>query len=219
MRERLIQAGKFAAQTVAVGGGLVALLSFFFGDLGEILDRLEPYRIPIIAITVVVLSLVFYSWLAWLYVREIWRGIRAWFRKRRDRRRLKDLTKTIASAKQFLYSRIGRTESSETIGGLFDAIAVSQVDLRKELTDLAIPHPEPVEKPSRSDVFHWAMYLDVLLPLAIKGDIDEARIILGRIVEQEGLRGVGVSSRTAGRAEGRVVGLGYLGILTTRREF
>lgn len=185
VRERLIQAGKLAAQTVAVGGGLVALISFFFGDLGEILDRLEPYRIPIIAITVVVLSLMFYSWLAWLYVREIWRGIRAWIRKRRDRRKLRSLVKRIAAVRVFTYWRISYRESPETISGLLDTAVLSQDDLRKELTELEIQHPAIPTNPSASEVFDWAMYLDMLMPLAVVGDIDEARMVLARLEEQD----------------------------------
>lgn len=173
---------KIAYWVIFVSGWAFAFITFVFGDLDDVLRFVGAHRDSIIAIVALIFLACFYFWLTWMTGRVVWGGIRGWLQKRRDSRQLRALAKNIAFAKQFTYSRIARTESSEMMGWLFDAAAViRQNDLRKDLAELAIPHPEPVEKPSESEEFHWAVYLDILLPLAVVGDIKEARLVLERV--------------------------------------
>ena len=189
VKERLTRIWKFTYPIVAFVGGVAALVSFFFGDLGEVLRRLEPYQTPIIAGVAIVFFICYYIWVCWLIVPVIVREIRGWVQKRKDIRQLRALAKNIAGTKHYLYWFIASSESSRTERVLSDAVAMSRDDLGKRLTKLAIPHPAVYTKSSEYGTFRWAMYLDMLLPLAVKGDIDEARMVLDRIEEQEDSEG------------------------------
>ena len=189
VRQRLRKVWTVAYPVLAVSGWVLMLTSFLLRDLEEVRVRIEPYQDSIIGAIAFLLLLAVYGWLTWVIGREVRKGILGYLQKRRESRKLKDLTKAIALAKQFTYSRIARNESSETVAILFDAIVVNQADLRKKLTELAVPHPAIPTKTSAFEVFQWAMYLDVLLPLAIRGDIEEARTVLGGVVGQEGSDG------------------------------
>ena len=181
MRERLVRIGKLAVQVVAVGGGLVALISFFFGDLGEILGRLEPYQTPIIGGMSAIVLLAVNAWIYWIVGREIWCGIRGWIRKRRDSRQLRNLIRSIVSLKQVVYWRSVRLGSDE---GYLDVVIRRQDEVSIRLAEIGIPVPVRPENPNYAwELERWAMYLDILLPLAIKGDIDEARMVLHRLEE------------------------------------
>ena len=188
MEERRSRISNALLWFFAVSSWIITIITLLLVDGDEILARIEPYRNSIIAIIALIFLACFYSWLTWMTGRVVWGGIRGWRQKRRDSRQLRALAKDIAFAKQFAYSRIAPTGSSEMMGWLFDAaVVIRQNDLRKELTELAIPHPEPVEKPSESEEIHWAIYLDILLPLAVVGDIKEARMVLGRL--EQGSKG------------------------------
>ncbi len=188
MREQLIRIGKVISSVVAVVGGAVALVTFFFGDLNEVLGRLAPYRTSIIGVTGLVALLAVYVWVfwmcgkaLWMLGRATWRGIHGWLQKRRDRRQLRDFVKSIAALKQFVHRHYARHESH---GKYLDIVMRRQDELTSKLAEIGIPYPVRPETPNYVwELERWAMYLDMLLPLAVVGDIDEARMILSRVEE------------------------------------
>ena len=181
MRERWTRKD-FILVGLAASSPLATLIGFFFEGPDQFFTSIRTNLDSIAVIFFILAWIITAGSLSWLTARYV----DHWRQRRRDSRKLKDLTKQIALAKESTYSRIAKTGSSETLGVLLDAAAISQSDLRKELTELEIAHPAIPTNPSTSEIVHWAVYLDVLLPLAVVGDIDEARMVLARIEEQEG---------------------------------
>ena len=182
VRTRLTRLWRLIYPVVAFAGGAVALISFLFGDLAEILDRLEPYQTPIIGTSAIIFFVCFYSWLTWLWGRIVAGEIRGRIRKRRDRRRFRTLVGSIAALKQRLHWRPARIGPGEYL----DVVIERQDVLSSRLAEITIPTPVRPEIPDYAWEFEkWDMYLDVLLPLAVVGDIDEARMVLGRIEQSQ----------------------------------
>ena len=187
MKEWLTRIWRFTYPVVAFIGGVAALISFFFGDLGEILDRLEPYRIPIIGLAVVLVSVVCIFWVAWLFVREVWLVIRIQIQRQRDIRQFRALAVSISHARQLVEERLVYARSSpDEFAVYLERLAAGCAPLRDELIDLSVLPPGfDTDGMNRRGLYFWATYLDMLTPLAVKGDIDEARMILARLEEQD----------------------------------
>ena len=179
MNKWLRASGLIALYLIQVIGAIGGLFAIFGRD--NVISYLEQY-LPIFLIIIVII--VAYGWVAylvWRFARDIWIWHRNWMQRQRDIQQLKALAKDIAFAKQLAYWRIAQNVSSEKFDWMSLAIGVGQVRLSEQLTELAIPYPEPPEKPSRMEILEWGTYLDMLLPLAVVGDIDEARMVLDRV--------------------------------------
>ncbi len=188
MKEWFVRIGKVTYQAVLGVSALVALITFFFGDINEIKNFLEPYWDSIIGMVILILILVslsaLYGWLLGMLVRDMWRRIRRAIQKRRDRRQLRTIARNIAALKQFIYWRSTRFESSG--GEYLDIVIRRQNEVRSMLAETSIPAPvQPADPNYAWELEKWAMYLDMLLSLSTVGDIDEARIVLSRIEEHD----------------------------------
>ena len=191
MKERLTRVWRTTYPLVAFGGGAVALISFFFGDLGEIIDRLRPYETPIIGGGLLLFILVYYGWVLYLVyrgARGIGKGILAWRQRREDSRKLRLLAPRITRLKQYHNGRFINYELPENAMSFYENLIKSQTSLRPELEKLNVPAPIPAPTPrTQKDAAYfiqiekWEDYLDMLSPLAVRGDLREARMILHRL--------------------------------------
>ena len=142
VRERLTQVWRITYPVVAFVGGVAALISFFFGDLSEILRRLEPYQTPIIGGAAFIFLIGYYFWLSWLIGRPIVRGIRGWLQKRRDSRQLRTLAVSISQVRQLVEERHihARSDMAEVTVYL-ERVGAECAPLRDELIDLNVLPP------------------------------------------------------------------------------
>ena len=179
MKKWLRVAGLIALYLIQVIGAVGGIFAIFGRE--NVIGYLEQY-LPLFLIAVVIIGL--YVWVAyamWWTGREIWRGIRGWRQKREDSRRLRSLAYKVGFHRRHTYSLPVNHESAEASDALA-LIRFQQAALGKELSELSIPAPVLPEDPVPwLETSKWAIYLEVLLPLAVVGDIDEARMILRRL--------------------------------------
>lgn len=97
------------------------------------------------------------------------------FRRQSQKRKLRNLSKSIAELKQ-LANAIKFIRSESEVSTYVEKVAA----LMEDLNQLDIPFPTNTDgQPLKV----WITYLDMLLPLALSGDIYEARLTLDRIEE------------------------------------
>ena len=100
-------------------------------------------------------------------------------RKQSQRNKLRNLSKSIAELKQFINAiKFMRTESD--VSAYAEKYGKKVADLKEGLSQLDIPFPTNTDDQVPET---WITYLDMLLPLALSGNIYEARLILARIEE------------------------------------
>ena len=172
----------YLLQAIGAVGGIIAI----FGR-ETVIEYLEQY-LQIFLIFLVIIGL--YGWfiyMVWWTGREIWRGIRGWIRKRRDSHQLRMLAPRMARLKQYLQGRYTHYRSAnDATKTYFKNLIEAHRLLNEELVALRICTPSLPETPLHVLRFEkWADYSEMLLPLAVVGDIKEARMILGRLEEQE----------------------------------
>lgn len=170
--------------------GIVVGIFVIFGR-ENVISHLQQY-LPIFLIVAVIFA--FYAYVAygtWFFGREIWRGIRGWLQKRRDSRQLRLLAPRLAVLKQNLHWRSSHSHPTDDLtitdgwtNTYFDTLIDPHRSLKEELRKLNISSPYLPERPlNNSRIEEWAGYLDMLLPLATVGNVNEARGILSRMEE------------------------------------
>ena len=98
-------------------------------------------------------------------------------KRQSQKRKLRNLSKAIAELKQLANaSKFIKSESE--VSKYADEFAENVVALIKELDQLSIPSPTNTDDQILNV---WITYLDMLLPLALTGDIYEARLIIDRM--------------------------------------
>ena len=147
---------------------VVSLIAIILAYQNEILLFIQQYSEVVITLSVAFLYAVFLS--AGFYIGQ----------KRRFRRnKLRDLAPKISELNWFVVDqRIYRLSSSPE----FDEASALQEfrrdwnPLTEALAELSIPYPQ-----GEITLKQWRTYLEMLFPLALIGDIDQARHILRRI--------------------------------------
>ena len=96
-------------------------------------------------------------------------------KRQSQKRKLRNLSKAIAELKQLAIA-IKFNESESEVSTYVEKVAA----LMEDLNQLDIPFPTNTDG---QILKVWITYLDMLLPLALSGDIYEARLTLARIEE------------------------------------
>ena len=143
MKQWLDRIWGVVSSIIVAGDALAGIVTFLFGDLSDILGRLEPYRTSMTAIVILALMLGFYVLLFWKVSREVWRVFRGWVQRWRDKRRLKALDVEIAKLKQMTYEcRIQYHSSAFEFPICLKDVMDNQDTLRDQLAALHIPTPK-----------------------------------------------------------------------------
>ena len=174
--------GKYLLQGIGAIGGVITIIG-----RDNVIRYLEQYLPVALIIFIFLATLALYILLAWWIGRDISRVIRGWIQKRRDIRQFRTLAVRIAQIIQLVDERhIHSLSNSAEFTVYLEQVAATHAPLRDELVRLGIPAPGSETAGMYQMGIHiWEAYLNMLLPLAIVGDIDEARMIMSRIEEQE----------------------------------
>ena len=170
--------GKYLSHMVGAVGGIFAI----FGR-DNVKGYLEQYLPIFIVVALIIVLYVWVGYVVWQGGREIWRGIRGWNQKRRDSRQLRQLAVNISEIRQLVGERQAHSlrDTDDVVAYLYD-VSARLAPLRDKLAELCVSTPEyEIEGMYQNQIHLWATYLDLLLPLAVIGDIKEARMVMSRI--------------------------------------
>ena len=126
---------------------------------------------------IVSLIIIYCSSLLYFFYMECRRGI--------QRQRLQNLAKEISELKQIgnkMLLKINTSAPKEELEKLTQKIQGRPAKLSQHLAQLDIPSPHALQDTENTTNFSlWITYLDMLLPLALVGNVSEARLVLDRV--------------------------------------
>ena len=164
-------------------GSITSLVTFVL-LYGEGSYDAAAENLPIAAAVVIALLLlgmnIALGWWAFSTFRKIYRQVMQWIKAIRQ---LKSLVVGIASLMEWTAMRFTACQFNESGYNTYvDTISSKQTELAKKLIELDIPSPENVkDSPSSTILFKWAVFLDLLLVLAVTGKLEEARMLVQRL--------------------------------------
>ena len=174
---------RWSVQGLIIVGSITSLITFvvLFGQ--QIYDLAAEYLPIAAAIAIVLLLLGLYIAMGWWVISRLLRLFRHFMQRKKSIRHLKSLELDIARLVDWTAMRYIASQFNETgYDTYIDAVSSKQTELTKKLRELDIPSPENVkESPSGTILNKWAVFLDLLLVLAVTGRLEETRMLLQRI--------------------------------------
>ena len=151
---------------------------------GERIYDAVAENLPIVvAVTITLLLLGMCIALGWWVILRILRLFHHVMQRIETIWQLKSLALNIASLREWTAMRFTTCQFDESgYNTYIHTISSKQTELAKKLSELDIPSPENAKDSQSSTIlFKWAVFLDLLLMLAVTGKLEEARMLLQRL--------------------------------------
>ena len=155
--------------------GLVLLTVTIVANQDNILSFIRRYSYVAPTILIIALYMIFLVGASYLG------------RQRQKRRnRLIAIAKTLAELRIYLDRSLNDLmdgPDNYDNDGFFEFFSKEWGPTGESLSDLAVPFPE-IESADEFRLRKWSLYVDMLFPFAIRGDLEEARLVLLRVEEK-----------------------------------
>ena len=156
--------------------GLALLTAAILANQDNILGFMQRYADVVLTISVFIVYLVLLIGAAYL-------GRRSQKRKNSLRSTAKELAELRMCLNRAVTDMLNYAGDDYNYDPVFQLFKNKWSTTGELLSNLAIPYPA-IESADEFGVVTWTLYLDMLFPLAVTGDLEEARLVLLRVEEK-----------------------------------